>query len=180
LIDGGGAVALLSVFSTRRDAAFARRVAGDMGPRRVKIRDEGLVKNKAVYVALALNPDGEKSVLGLWIEQAEGAKFWLNVVNELKARGVNDNLIAVVGRPQGLSRVHHLSVPANAISYWPGLAEGLGACRAILCLCELNAPAGSHCPVRPQTPGRTHRQNRDRRPPVAMSSLLKVSVIERP
>jgi putative transposase len=55
---------------------------------RVKIRDEGLVKNKAVYVALALNPDGEKDVLGLWIEQTEGAKFWLKVINELKARGV--------------------------------------------------------------------------------------------
>jgi putative transposase len=47
---------------------------------RVKIRDEGLVKNKAVYVALALNPDGEKDVLGLWIEQSEGAKFWLKVL----------------------------------------------------------------------------------------------------
>jgi putative transposase len=49
---------------------------------RVKIRDDGLVKNKAVYVALALNADGEKDVLGLWIEQTEGAKFWLKVVNE--------------------------------------------------------------------------------------------------
>src|SRR5215468_4968032 len=68
---------------------------------RVKIRDEGLVKNKAVYVALALNSDGEKSVLGLWIEQAEGAKFWLKVVNELKARGVNDLLIAVVDGLKG-------------------------------------------------------------------------------
>lgn len=63
---------------------------------RVKIRDEGLVKNKAVYVALALNADGEKSVLGLWIEQSEGAKFWLKVMNDLKARGVEDILIAVV------------------------------------------------------------------------------------
>ena len=44
---------------------------------RVKIRDEGLVRNKAVYVALALNGEGEKEVLGLWIEQTEGAKFWL-------------------------------------------------------------------------------------------------------
>ena len=44
---------------------------------RVKIRDEGLVRNKAVYVALALNSAGEKEVLGLWIEQIEGAKFWL-------------------------------------------------------------------------------------------------------
>jgi hypothetical protein len=55
-----------------------------------------LVKNKAVYVALALNPDGEKDVLGLWIEQTEGAKFWLKVINELKGRGVNDILVAVV------------------------------------------------------------------------------------
>ena len=76
---------------------------------RVKIRDEGLVKNKAVYVALALNPDGEKEVLGLWIEQTEGAKFWLKVVNELKARGVNDILIAVVdglkGFPEAITSV---------------------------------------------------------------------------
>jgi len=55
---------------------------------RVKIRDEGLVRNKAVYVALALNSEGEKEVLGLWIEQTEGAKFWLKVMNELKTRGV--------------------------------------------------------------------------------------------
>src|SRR6201988_5201083 len=51
---------------------------------RVKIRDEGMVKNKAVYVALAYNADGEKEVLGLWIEQTEGAKFWLRVINEVK------------------------------------------------------------------------------------------------
>ena len=63
---------------------------------RVKIRDEGLVKNKAVYVALAYNSDGEKDPRGLRIAQTEGAKFWLRVVNELKIRGVNDILIAVV------------------------------------------------------------------------------------
>ena len=76
---------------------------------RVKIRDEGLVKNKTVYVALALNPDGEKDVLGLWIEQTEGAKFWLKVVNELNARGVNDILVAVVdglkGFPEAITSV---------------------------------------------------------------------------
>jgi len=70
---------------------------------RVKIRDEGLVKNKAVYVALALNGDGEKEVLGLWIEQTEGAKFWLKVINELKARGLNDILIAVVDGLKGFT-----------------------------------------------------------------------------
>jgi transposase-like protein len=76
---------------------------------RVKIRDEGLVKNKAVYVALAYNANGEKEVLGLWIEQTEGAKFWLEVVNELKGRGVNDILIAVVdglkGFPEAITTV---------------------------------------------------------------------------
>jgi len=77
---------------------------------RVKIRDEGLVKNKAVYVALAYNADGEKDVLGLWIEQTEGAKFWLRVINELKVRGVNDILIAVVdglkGFPEAIASVY--------------------------------------------------------------------------
>lgn len=76
---------------------------------RVKIRDEGLVRNKAVYVALAITADGEKEVLGLWIEQTEGAKFWLKVMNELKARGVSDILIAVVdglnGFPEAIGTV---------------------------------------------------------------------------
>ena len=53
---------------------------------RVKIRDEGFVRNKAVYIALAILPDGTKEILGLWIEQTEGAKFWLRVMNELKNR----------------------------------------------------------------------------------------------
>ena len=86
---------------------------------RVKIRDEGLVKNKAVYVALALNADGEKDVLGLWIEQTEGAKFWLKVVNDLKARGVNDVLIAVVdglkGFPEAITSVFPQTVVQTCI-----------------------------------------------------------------
>src|SRR3974390_625275 len=86
---------------------------------RVRIRDEGLVKNKAVYVALALNPDGEKEVLGLWIEQTEGAKFWLKVVNELKARGVNDILIAVVdglkGFPEAITSVYPETIVQTCI-----------------------------------------------------------------
>ncbi|MEZ5670118.1 MAG: IS256 family transposase [Alphaproteobacteria bacterium] len=76
---------------------------------RVKIRDEGLVRNKAVYVALAITADGDKEVLGLWIEQTEGAKFWLKVMNELKTRGVADILIAVVdglaGFPEAIGAV---------------------------------------------------------------------------
>ena len=68
---------------------------------RVKIRDEGFVRNKAVYIALGILPDGTREVLGLWIEQTEGAKFWLRVMNELKARGVADVLIAVVDGLKG-------------------------------------------------------------------------------
>ena len=76
---------------------------------RVKIRDEGTVRNKAVYVALGVRADGRKEVLGLWIEQTEGAKFWLRVMAELKNRGVEDVLIAVVdglkGFPEAITAV---------------------------------------------------------------------------
>ena len=68
---------------------------------RVRIRDEGLVRNKAVYLAIGITCDGDKEVLGLWIEQSEGAKFWLRVMNELKARGAEDLLIAVVDGLKG-------------------------------------------------------------------------------
>lgn len=68
---------------------------------RVKIRDEGLVRNKAVHIALGVRADGAKEILGLWLEQNEGAKFWLRVMNELKNRGVDDILIAVVDGLKG-------------------------------------------------------------------------------
>jgi transposase-like protein len=68
---------------------------------RVKIRDEGSVRNKAVYLALGVDGDGRKQVLGLWIEQNEGAKFWLKVMTELRNRGVNDLLLAVVDGLKG-------------------------------------------------------------------------------
>lgn len=76
---------------------------------RLKIRDEGTVRNKAVYLALGLDATGRKEVLGLWIEQAEGAKFWLKVFTDLKQRGVGDILVAVVdglkGFPQAIEAV---------------------------------------------------------------------------
>src|SRR5918998_858685 len=68
---------------------------------RVKIRDEGLVRNKAVHIALGVRADGGKEILGLWLEQNEGAKFWLRVMNELKNRGVEDVLLAVVDGLKG-------------------------------------------------------------------------------
>lgn len=76
---------------------------------RVKIRDEGLVRNKAVYLAIGVTCLGTKEVLGLWIEQTEGAKFWMRVMTELKGRGVEDILIAVVdglkGFPEAITGV---------------------------------------------------------------------------
>ena len=67
------------------------------------------MKNKAVYVALGVRADGRKEILGLWIEQSEGAKFWLRVMNDLKSRGVEDVLIAIVdglkGFPEAIAAV---------------------------------------------------------------------------
>jgi len=70
---------------------------------RVKIRDADsrMVKNKAVYIALGVTREGEREVLGLWIADNEGAKFWLSVMNELRNRGVQDILIAVVDGLKG-------------------------------------------------------------------------------
>jgi transposase-like protein len=70
---------------------------------RVKIRSDGGVSNKAVYLALGIQADGQRDVLGLWIEQTEGAKFWLKVFNDLKTRGCQDILIAVVDGLKGLA-----------------------------------------------------------------------------
>lgn len=76
---------------------------------RVKTRDEGTVRNKAVYLAIGVTPDGRKDVLGIWIEQTEGAKFWQRVMTELKNRGVADILIAIVdglkGFPEAINAV---------------------------------------------------------------------------
>jgi transposase-like protein len=62
---------------------------------RVKIKEDAVVRNKAIYLALGVLPDGSRDILGLWIEGTEGAKFWMKVFNDLKTRGVNDILIAV-------------------------------------------------------------------------------------
>lgn len=75
----------------------------------LKIRTDGRVQNRAVYVALGVNLAGKKELLGLWIGQSEGAKFWLNVLTELQARGVQDILIAAVdgltGFPEAIESI---------------------------------------------------------------------------
>ncbi len=82
---------------------------------RVKVRDEGFVRNKAVYIALAVLPDGTKDILGIWIEQTEGAKFWLRVMNELKNRGVQDILMAVVDGLKGFPEAITATFPQTVV-----------------------------------------------------------------
>ena len=84
---------------------------------RVKIRDaeSRQVKNKAVYVALGVTPEGEREVLGLWIADNEGAKFWLSVMNNLKNRGLEDILIAVVDGLKGFPDAINAAFPDTTV-----------------------------------------------------------------
>jgi putative transposase len=82
---------------------------------RVKVRDEGLVRNKAVHIALGVRADGTKEVLGLWVEQNEGAKFWLRVMNELKNRGTEDILVAVVDGLKGFPEAIRAVFPDTTV-----------------------------------------------------------------
>ena len=82
---------------------------------RVKIRDEATVRSKAIYLALAVLPDGRRDILGLWIEQTEGAKFWMKVFTDLKTRGCQDILIAVTDGLKGMSEALAAVYPATTL-----------------------------------------------------------------
>jgi transposase-like protein len=82
---------------------------------RVKIREDAVVRNKAIYLALAVLPDGHREVLGLWIENTEGAKFWLKVFNDLKTRGVGDILIAVTDGLKGIGEALGAVFPTTTL-----------------------------------------------------------------
>jgi putative transposase len=82
---------------------------------RVKIRDESVVRSKAVYLALGILPDGSKDILGIWIENTEGAKFWMKVFNDLKTRGCNDILIAVTDGLKGMGEALAVVYPATTL-----------------------------------------------------------------
>jgi transposase-like protein len=82
---------------------------------RVKIRDEATVRSKAVYLALAVLPDGTRDILGIWIEQTEGAKFWMKVFTDLKTRGCADILIAVTDGLKGMSEALAAIFPATTL-----------------------------------------------------------------
>ena len=112
---------------------------------RVKIRDKDsrIVKNKAVYLALGVAGDGQREVLGLWIAENEGAKFWLSVMTELRNRGVQDILIAVVDWLKGFPEAINSAFPETTVN--PGL-------------CPFRAETG-HRPVS-GTPFTLHRASR--------------------
>ena len=99
---------------------------------RVKIRDEATVRSKAIYLALAVLPDGTRDILGLWIEQTEGAKFWMKVFSDLKTRGCSDILIAVTDGLKGMSEAlaavypRRRCRPASCISFAPASTSRIG------------------------------------------------------
>jgi transposase-like protein len=82
---------------------------------RVKIRDEGVVRSKAIYLALAVLRDGTRDILGVWIEQTEGAKFWLKVFTDLKVRGCQDILIAVTDGLKGMPEALEAAYPCTTL-----------------------------------------------------------------
>jgi len=82
---------------------------------RVKIRENGVVRNKAVYLALGVLADGTRDILGLWIENTEGAKFWMKVFNDMKTRGCNDILIAVTDGLKGMGEALEVVYPATTL-----------------------------------------------------------------
>lgn len=86
------------------------------------MRDAGDVRTKAVYLAIGINMQGDKEVLGLWIAQTEGAKLWLSVVTELKNRGVQDIFIACVdglkGFPEAIETVYPKAAVQLCMCIW--------------------------------------------------------------
>lgn len=92
---------------------------------RVNIRSDGAVSNKAVFVALAIQPDGTRDVLGLWFQANEGAKFWAKVLSDLRNRGVQDILIAVVDGLKGFPQAIEAAFPRTQIRVSVRLSRGL-------------------------------------------------------
>ncbi len=82
---------------------------------RVKMREDGVVRNKAVYLALGVLPDGTRDILGLWIETTEGAKFWMKVFNDLRTRGTQDILIAVTDGLRGMEQALNAVFPHTTL-----------------------------------------------------------------
>ena len=82
---------------------------------RVKIREETEVRNNAIYLALGVLPDGTRDILGIWIENTEGAKFWLEVFNDIKTRGVGNILLALTDGLKGILEALGAALPATTL-----------------------------------------------------------------
>jgi Transposase, Mutator family len=112
------------------------------------VRDNGHVKNKTIYLAIGVTVEGLKEVMALWITQTEGAKFWLQVVSELKNRGVTDIFIACVDWLKGFPEAIEVSFRRRRCScvscIWCGFAELRG----------LETAQGSRCGSETDLPGR--------------------------
>jgi putative transposase len=81
----------------------------------LKIREGGTVQRRACYLALGVTVEGERDVLGMWFQEAEGAKFWMQVLNELKQRGVNDILLCCVDGLKGFPEAIEAIFPATTV-----------------------------------------------------------------
>src|SRR5260364_45170 len=119
---------------------------------RLQIREEGSVKNKAVSLALGMGADDCYEVLGLWIEQTEGAKCWLKVFNELRNRGLSDLLIAVVDGLHGFPDATQPSIRRPSQTCRPFDPQFTGLCQLgeHKDLCGVHAAALRHCECRYQ------------------------------
>src|SRR5690606_39113079 len=112
-------------------------------------------QTKAVYLALAVLPDGTRDILGVWIEQTEGAKFWMKVFADLQARGCRDILIAVT---DGLKRM-----PDALAAVYP--ATTLQTCLVHLIRHSLTSPPGGHASRWPRRPAGSTPPRVPRPPP---------------
>ena len=122
----------------------------------VKVRDGAHIRNKAIYLAIGVNLSGIKEVLGLWVAQTEGAKFWLQIVTELKNRGVADIFIACVDGLKGFPEAIETVFPASA-----GAALYRASRAAQLELCRLEAAQGSRRGLAAYLPGGDTRRSWD-------------------
>ena len=101
--------------------AWQRRPLGSVYPilyldaLQVKVKDQGAIRNKAIYLALGVGLTGEKELLGLWVSQTEGAKFWLQVLTELRNRGVSDIIIACVDGLTGFPEAIETAFPKTQV-----------------------------------------------------------------
>ena len=111
----------------------------------VKIRDKGVVQNKSVYLAVGVGMDGAKDVLGMWIQQTEGAKFWMTILTELRNRGAQDILIlcadGLTGLPEAVSAVFPQAVFQTCLVHmvrssvrYVGFKERKAVCADLRCV----------------------------------------------